>query len=306
MKKWTIISLVILAVVISGCNLPGYQVEDPQESNDMMATEIARILTGTPVEIEPTATSALTEEETAPAEETEETTPPEETEETVVVPTETPVVEEPTSTPEPTETPTPEPTETPSDTDPAGTLGEPDWLDKMDNGDNWATGYSSFTSIDFDDGFLKLTTETDYDGWRLSWPILEDFYLEAKLQSPKCEGNDHFGLMFRSPEKSDATKGYLFGITCDGQYSLRLWNGSVMDFLIKWTKNDAIKTGANAVNTLGIHAEGTKLILYVNGQKLEEVNDNTYLDGQFGLFVGGINTDGLSVWADQVRYWKIQ
>ena len=52
MKKLTIISLILLALILTGCNLPGSE-EPSDESGDSMATEIAKILTGTPVEIEP-------------------------------------------------------------------------------------------------------------------------------------------------------------------------------------------------------------------------------------------------------------
>jgi len=56
MKKWTIITFLLLAVVVSGCNLPSYGTVSPDQQDDAMATEISRILTGTPVEIEPSAT----------------------------------------------------------------------------------------------------------------------------------------------------------------------------------------------------------------------------------------------------------
>jgi hypothetical protein len=175
----------------------------------------------------------------------------------------------------------------------------------MDDSGYWPTGSSDFSSIKFEDGFLKLTALTDLDGWRLNYPVLENFYLEAVVKSPECEGDDHFGLMFRAPEKSDATKGYLFGITCDGRYSLRRWDGATMYYPVNWTESDEINQGVNAVNVLGIMAKGTTLTLYVNGEKLKEVSDNAYLKGQYGVFVGGINTENLTVWVDQIRYWVI-
>ncbi len=300
MKKIRIVSIIILALILVGCNMPGSR-EGEIESDDSMATEIAKILTGTPVEIEPSATPVVEEEEPTDVVETEEVTQePTATEEEE---TETP---EPTETPEEEETPTIEPTPTTVAEDPANTLGDADWIDTMEDGGGWATGYSEYSSIEFEDGYLKLTAGQDVDGWRLTWPYLNDFYLEAKVSSPECEGNDHFGMMFRVPANVNANKGYLFGITCDGRYGLRRWDGQVMYSPIPWTESDAINQGADVVNTLGIMAEGSTLTLYINGEEIDAVTEGSYLAGSFGVFVGGTNVEDLTVWVDQIRYWIIE
>jgi len=282
MKKLILTSLILLALVLSGCNYPAYQETAPEQDDEAMATEIAKILTGTPVDVASSPTPRVVVEETTEEPEGE-------------------VAE--TDTPEPTSSPTVAPTATLADTDPALALGTPDWVDTMDDGDNWPTGVNKYTTIKFDSGYLKLTAETELDGWRLSWPFLGDFYLEASMQSPNCEGSDHFGLMFRVPAKADANKGYLFGITCDGRYSLRRWDGQTMFFPVNWTASDAINTGEDAVNKVGILAKGANLALYINGIKVKEVSDNAYLEGSFGIFVGSATTDDFTVWVDQVRYW---
>jgi len=301
MKKLVFIITLVFALGLSGCHFPGFEEDAALDPDDAMATEIARILTGTPIQVEPSPTSIPEEiEETEEVEEVQPTEP----EETLPEPTQPVEVEQPTSTPAPTNTPIPSPTPTLADSDPVLTLGDPDWVDNMNNSDNWLTGYDQYTAISFENGFLKLTATSDVDGWRVSWPILDDFYLETTLQTPDCEGNDHFGLMFRVPADSQAGKGYLFGITCDGRYSLRRWNGSTMHFLVNWTTHESIQKGKDVVNRLGIMARGANLALYINGLKVNEVTDSNYLDGKFGIFVGGTNVDDLTVWVDQVRYWN--
>jgi len=211
----------------------------------------------------------------------------------------------PTATATPTNTPTTAPTEPLEGTDPVLTLGEPDWVNAMNNGDGWPTGFSEYSTIVFEDGYLKLTADTEFDGWRLTWPFLGDSYLEVKLQSPECEGIDHFGVMFRVPANANANKGYLFGITCDGKYNLRRWDGQTMFSLVDWTASDAINTGENAINKLGVMAEGENLALYINGQEIKEITNDVYLEGTFGIFVGGTNVEDLTVWVDEIRYWEI-
>ena len=292
-KKLTFISIVIIALLLTGCNLPASQ--NPAEpTDDSMATEIAKILTGTPVQvlISPTAGAgqAATEEPTSEA--------------ATEAPTAEPV--EDTATPTPTSTPTMAPTATLSDTDPAKSLGTPDWVDNLDNGNNWLTDNDAFTKIKFEGGYMKLTAITDLDGWRLSWPAPDDFYLEGKFQTPDCSGTDHYGLMFRTPKNSGASQGYLFGITCDGKYSLRLWDDPKMTSLVYWTASDKIIKGENVVNTLGVMAKGDTLTLYVNGSKVDEVKDKTFSEGIFGVFVGGDNGVDFTMWLDQVRYWDVE
>lgn len=297
MKKLTLITIIIFALVLAGCNLPGSEGDSALDPDAAMATEIARILTGTPIQVDESPTQVVEEPE-----ETEEVEPTE-VEEALPEPTQPVEVEEPTATPAPTATTAPTPTATLADTDPTRNLGDPNWVDNMNNDDNWPTGFSDYTSIEFKDGFLRLTSQTDLDGWRVSWPTIDDFYLETTLQTPECDGSDHFGLMFRVPADSQAGKGYLFGITCDGRYGLRRWDGRTMHFLVNWTSHDSIKEGNNVVNKLGVMARASNLAFYINGQKVNEVTDSNYLEGKFGFFVGGTNVEKLSVWVDQVRYW---
>jgi hypothetical protein len=306
MKKITLFSLLLLAAIVSGCNFPGYEGFGPEESDDLMATEIAEILTGTPGEIVTLPTSEgddLEPTNTPVSEDTEtvvnDTATPEATTASPESPTSTP--ETATATPTLTATPTFTPTATLSDTDPTLTLGEPDWVDGMEDGDNWAKGATEFASVKFEDGYMKITSKTAQSGWYLTWPSLENFYLEAKVQSPNAEGSDHFGIMFRVPDTHKNNKGYLFGINAKGDYSLNLWNKPSMQSLIYWTANEVINTGEKLQNTLGVMAKDGTLTLYINGVKVDEISDSTFAQGGFGIFMGGVDA---SVWVDQIRYWE--
>ena len=73
---------------------------------------------------------------------------------------------------------------------------------------------------------------------------------------------------------------------------------------ITWTESAAINKGENTQNSLGVMAKGANLTLYINGQKVNEISDNSFLQGSFGIFVGGDNQDKLTVWVDQIRYWE--
>ena len=51
--------------------------------------------------------------------------------------------------------------------------------------------------------------------------------------------------------------------------------------------------------------KGSTLRLYANGYKLSEFTDSTFDHGQFGLVIGSINTNNLTIYVDQVSYWDL-
>jgi hypothetical protein len=134
-------------------------------------------------------------------------------------------------------------------------------------------------------------------------------YLEAMFKTGACSGLDHYGIILRVPEASEPDQGYLFGVSCDGRYSLRRWNGEIlpkgeMKKLVDWTASTAINSGPNQTNRLGIFAVGKRLILYANGKLLTEVEDANYPTGYFGAFIGQSGTENFSVQLDEMAYWE--
>jgi hypothetical protein len=220
------------------------------------------------------------------------------------------------ATPAPTATATlaPVPSFTAPASDPRSKLGSPSSTDPMDNERAWVwpTGSDKFSSASFSNGSMALTALTDVDGWRLANPRGSDFgnlYLEGTFNSGACKGSDHYGLITRVPVLKDANKGYLFGVTCDGYYSLRRWDGTIgkdgkMEWLVRWTASQAIATGSDKSNRLGMMTVGNRLILYVNGTLLTEVKDSTFSSGYFGVFVGADQTNNLTVRVEDMAYWE--
>lgn len=295
-----ILPLVFMVIILAGCNLPSKAAPTPSDAD--MATRVAQILTSMP---SPTSQGTLLQPTSALP-----TARPTD----VIVQVESPTPE-PTTAPTATFTTTPTSTSAPAATptlspsDPAARLGAAAWTDNMDNGDNWPLGTDKYTALEFKDGSMRLTGLTGTDGWRLTWPKLTDFYLEASFLAPSCTGSDRYGLIVRVPNGLTPDRGYLVSFTCDGKYSLRRWNASVgtkgeMVTLIDWKESTAIKAGANQTNKMGIMAVGSRLIVYANGQLLGEAKDATFDKGYFGVFVGARQTEDLTIRVDQIRYWE--
>ena len=203
--------------------------------------------------------------------------------------------------PSPTATITP--TESIASDDPKLRLGDPDWRDTFKNGDNWSLYEDEHVRFNVRDRLLVMTAfQADgRDSWMLTWPEPVNYYLEITAAPQACSGLDRYGIIFRT----DATEGYLFGFSCDGQYSLRRWNGEDFKTLVDWTSSPDIRAGADQTNRMGIMVQDDQFTLYANGNRLAEASDDSYSEGGLGLFIAAKETEDFKVQVSEVAYWEI-
>jgi hypothetical protein len=276
-----------LAIALTGC-LP--QTATPVDLDAQVATSVSETLTAEA----PLPTASLPTEP-PPA---SDTPPP--------PPTEVPTLAPPTEAPSPTTTTSSTITATSVSGDPVPALGQATWRDTFESGGGWNLGEDSFTEAKVEDGNFVLTGFTTADGWRLTWPEVEDVYLEASIRTKTCESSDEYGLMLRVPDVHEADRGYLFGFTCDGRYFLRLWDGEDMNTLIGSTAIAAIQAGSDKTNRIGVWSEGDDLTLYANGTLLVRITDETLpVKGGFGYFIGARKTPEFTVESSEIAYWNL-
>ena len=311
MKKSLIAVLLMAALLLSACG----QIGSRGLTDEEMATRVALVLTTMPTatgqaQVEPTsALPTLPPVVVLTATPEVIATQPEATLEPTATETELPTL---TATPDPgTPTATLAPSPTLPEGDPRLKLGNPKATDPMSNADKWTwpTGESDFTSVSFTGSKMTLTGLSEDAGWRLPLlPSLKNFYVEMTAITGKCSGRDAFGIIFRVPDLRDADQGYLFSISCDGQYRLSRWNGKAGDngesvVLQNWKANKAILGGEGKTNRLGVWVDGSTIMLYANGVKLGEYTDATYKEGNFGIFINPDQTKEFSVQIDEISYW---
>ncbi|MCK5428092.1 MAG: hypothetical protein KAI94_01400 [Anaerolineales bacterium] len=225
-----------------------------------------------------------------------------------------------TQAPQPSDTPEPEPqaetesqaagmpspTPTP-EADPRVELGGADWVASFgkDTEQTWGQFDDEQAKVEMKPDALVLTAHkaNSFDVWSMSYPVLEDFYLEITGTSGDvCSGKDRYGPIVRAP---DNNQGYLYQISCDGMFTLRKWDGVEYTDLISWTPSEHIVPGPNQTHRLGIMAEGTNLSVYVNGFLHGEAVDESYDKGMFGISVAAADTPGFTVTVTEVLYWEL-
>jgi len=275
----TILITCACVVAALACTLAGA----PTPPASQVETEVAKLLTQHPT------SSPMQAVTLAPA--------------TVIPPSSVPPTAAPPATATLTPTPTLVPTPTVPATDPRINLGTPDWHDAFDTGQNWYLEGGNPQAEIHDGKLVFSVVEADKrDWWRLAAPRLVNFYIEATAKTTACSGSDRYGIMVRAP---DLNQGYLFGFTCDGRYSLRAWDGSEYTKLKDWTASAAILAGANQTNRLGLMADGSRLSLYANGVFLDEIHDDRFGEGRFGLFIASNVTPNYAIQFDLLDYWKL-
>ncbi|MEN6570671.1 MAG: hypothetical protein ABFD24_02400 [Anaerolineaceae bacterium] len=312
--------ILVLTLLLSGCNLLTNQQPNQPLSDAEMATRVAELLATmttptTQLEFPTSAPQTLPTLASTPTEAALPTMTP-----VVVIATLAPTPMPPTAVP-PTAAPsetavvaanTPTPTATAPAGDPAGRLGTPSSVDEMNNADHWGwpTGADQYLSIEFANGFMKMTGLTSLAGWRLPLVVQQiNTYIEMTANSGTCSDKDSYGIIFRVPVFKEPTQGYLYEVTCDGYYRLWKWDGNVKPnglatSLITWKQSAELHQGQNQVNRLGVMSVDDRLILYANGVKLGEVKDASYPAGFFGTFVRSGTAKSYTVSIDQMRFWE--
>jgi hypothetical protein len=210
-----------------------------------------------------------------------------------------------TPTPSATQTPTQTLIPTLADEDPRVKLGNSTWKTTFKDDSTWYTFETDQTSFEIEDNTLVMTAKksNSYENWSMAWPVLTDFYLEITgTTGDSCSGKDRYGLIFRAP---DPEQGYLVGISCDGSFRIRTWDGENFEELRGWQSSEHILTGEDQTNRLGVMADGSDISVYINGHLVEEIQDDSYSKGSFGTFIASDNTPDFTVSVSEAAYWDL-
>ena len=209
----------------------------------------------------------------------------------------------------PASSPSPEPSPTETAADFTSQLGAPTYSNAMNSGSAFgldASGYDDgYTRIQMSDGAMVLSaySPNGWRGWRLTDRGMSNFYMEGSFTTLDCAGKDQYGLVFRSPDYATG-EGFYFGVTCDGRYSLLLYDGTQYQTLIALTSSDKINQGSNQTNRLGVLAEGSSISLFVNGVRIDGTTNSTYETAtKVGVFIQALSTPGFTVNLDQLTMW---
>lgn len=131
------------------------------------------------------------------------------------------------------------------------------------------------------DGVYRMGVKQPYIvTWRVYHGLdMSDFDLKVKILMPQSTKLFSCGVVFR---KSDQGR-YLFGINNDRGYEfIKVTPSGEEITMIDWVTHFAVQT--HGVNQLEVSAKGNVIELYINGEKLDSLLDDTHSIGEVGFY----------------------
>ncbi len=198
--------------------------------------------------------------------------------------------------------------------DPNEEYGGPTLLDTFANDSNWVDSSDKLPDSDFiklelgSEQLLVTGKPSNFDTWWLTWPSAGDQYLEMKVEIDDCNGRQAYGLLLRAPPANVEAHGYILTFSCDGAYRLRRLDGTSpysFEDLIAWKSDEAIRSGDDQINILGVRLIGDEITIYANGEEIGQVEDDTFSSGRFGLFVNAGPPGDFTFAINELSFWDL-
>ncbi len=179
----------------------------------------------------------------------------------------------------------------PSDT---GVLFQDDFSDPSSG---WDRVNTEAGVTDYNEGVYRIyVNEPTTDVWANPGLTFTDVVVEVEATKAGGPDDNDFGVTCRSV---DTTNFYFFLISSDGYYGI----GKVVDgeqHLIDMEAmepSEAIRQG-EATNRIHVECVDSRLSLWVNGQRVHEVEDTQFTQGDVGLMAGSFDTPGTDIHFD--------
>lgn len=147
------------------------------------------------------------------------------------------------------------------------------WPEGVD--DNSAQGYRDGT-------YFVSVSATELAVWSTSGYSFSNFTLQVDAQQTAGNEANEYGVLFRYV---DVGNFYSFDITGDGTFALFKLENEEWSTLVDWRESAYINP-IGEVNHLKVACQGNRITLYVNDRKLTSATDDSFAQGDVGLFAG--------------------
>lgn len=174
--------------------------------------------------------------------------------------------------------------------------------DFSDPAGGWPRATHAEGSVDYVDGAYRiLVTKADASVWAEAGPRLADVRVEADATFVAGPAINSYGLICRY---QDAENYYSLEVGSDGFYGIyKAKGGEYTRLTPENATSGAVRKGA-ATNRLRADCIGNTLSLFVNGQKVAEVQDNEFAAGSIGMTAGAFEGAGTDVRFDNLVVLK--
>lgn len=151
-------------------------------------------------------------------------------------------------------------------------------------------------------GYVLVKEQEQGAVWALPGRVFTDVRIEVLATKQGGDDNNFFGVLCRVGGTTQSADFYLLMISSDGYYGIARKSGDTLDLVDqdKMLYSSKINQG-NSTNTIGAICAGPRLVLFVNGEQLVEVNDADLTSGQVGILAGTFDVPGTSIFFDDFK-----
>ena len=165
----------------------------------------------------------------------------------------------------------------------------------------WDDAFDASTTKQYGNNRYQIEVSSDnLIAWGLANRDVADFELEVDAKQEDGAKNNSYGLLFRVQDRDNF---YRFDISGDGFYLLSKFLNGEWVTLVDWTYSSLIKPD---INVLKISAFGPDMTVWVNGQPLTSVKDDSFSHGNFGFFASTFGEPYMWVSFDNLKVWTPQ
>jgi hypothetical protein len=175
---------------------------------------------------------------------------------------------------------------------------------------NWSLPTNDTSRASLEDNALQIAIDevnwyqwSSYVGGGVDPVEYSDLYAEVTTFFPVSQPGSTTGIAFRLIDNANY---YLFDVTMEGSYALFVQADGQWTTLIDYTATDAFETGADALNLIGVLAEGDTIALTINEQVINVVQDATHSSGGIALVGESAANPGVVVGFDDFSLWELE
>lgn len=186
-----------------------------------------------------------------------------------------------------------------------GALIEDDFSDSKSG---WGTGTDQDSSVEYSNNALDVSVNKDlYFVWSTPTDAdYENIHMEVTALNHSTDSAGAFGIICNMQLTNTS---YYFAITGAGEYAIGLHTFAGDKLLTndgEWGNSSLIKSDADSYR-IGADCGGGVLTLYVDGQRIDSVNDTTYTSGKAALFAwSGNELNGTHISFDGFMMTKLK
>ena len=173
---------------------------------------------------------------------------------------------------------------------------------RSDNG-QWIPSADDVVATSVQDGALHVQVNDSLAyGWATHDVATDDVYVEADASLVGDAADAEYGLVFRYMDENNY---YQFTVDDTGAYNVAKTVDGEWASLVDWDSSDAVATGMDTANRLGVLVRGSQIAVVANGTVLAEVEDTDLPTGAIGVYVGSFFDSPAEGAFDNVDVWEL-